>query len=44
MAYGVSELFSYMLVCTVVYYNVFVNVTGIVLGLSIYTLSHSVNL
>ena len=44
MAYGVSDLFSYMLVCTVVYYNVFVNVAGIVLGLSIYTLSHSVNL
>ncbi len=43
MAYGVSDLFSYMLVCTVVYYNVFVNVTGIVFGLSIYTLSRFVN-
>ena len=39
MAYGVSDLFSYMLVCAVMYYNVFVNVTGIVFGLSIYTLS-----
>ena len=36
-------VFSNMFVYSVVYYNVFVNVTSIVFGLSIYTLSHSVN-